>query len=139
MLPPAPVIPTIEVATGLGIMKKLALITLGLAAAAVSAAGLAETATVPPAPTEAATGKAALPKLKAKQKNTLRGWSLKPTDANQAKMVGPAVPAPQRVRLPQKKSPQKRTAVASGGIKPVNATPIVRQIVQRNQNNNTNN
>jgi hypothetical protein len=110
-------------------MKRSTILVIACAAALPASAIAAEATNVPAAPTEAKM------KLSKKGKN-IRSWSLKPSGKQQtANVVGPAVPAPPRQSIP-KKSTRKPAVDVGGGIKPVNATPLVRQVVQKNRQGN---
>jgi hypothetical protein len=115
------------------------LILFACAAALPAAALAAEAASPPPAPvdTNAATGKPTTQQTK--QLKALRTWSLKPKAEQEASFVGPAVPAPKRQRLPAKRTTTRQASTApSGGIKPVNATSVMKQALQRDRRNNNN-
>jgi hypothetical protein len=119
----------------MGIMTKLLTLVLGLSGVALSVSALAETAK--PAPTAQAPTVSGMAKgLKAPTRK--KSWSLKPSgeqDQQEAAVVGPPVPAPQRQVIPVKKV-RKKPVDVGGGIKRVDATPVARQMInkQRAQN-----
>jgi hypothetical protein len=113
---------------------KRSLLLLIACAAALPASAIAAEATNAPADLPAAPTAAKL-KLGKKGK-TVRDWSLKPSGKQQtATVMGPAVPAPQKQAIP-KKSTRRAATATGGGIKPVDATPLVRQAIQKNRQGN---
>jgi hypothetical protein len=120
-------------------MNRLPPLILGCCAFALSAAAMAETAK-PAAPTEASPSTAKMAKGLKAPTTRRKSWSLKPS-GNQTQqastMVGPPVPAPQRQVIPQKRV-RKKPVDLGGGIKKVDATPIARQMINKQRANTRN-